>query len=71
MYTALFKSLGGATLTLDPRLLEILCCPACRKPVEALAGDAGLKCLGCGRIYPIVDGIPVMLVEESRLEPPA
>jgi uncharacterized protein YbaR (Trm112 family) len=71
VYTALSTIVGGTTLPLDPRLLEILCCPACRKPVGPLAGEAGLICGGCGRIYPIVDGIPVMLVEEARIEPSA
>lgn len=55
-------------MPIDPRLLEILCCPACRREVQPLPDDAGLKCAGCGRIYPIVDGIPVMLVEESAGE---
>jgi hypothetical protein len=52
---------------LDPRLLEILCCPACREKVRPLPGDLGIECTGCRRVYPIVDGIPVMLVEESTM----
>jgi uncharacterized protein YbaR (Trm112 family) len=47
----------------DPRLLEILVCPACR--AEVREEPAGLACLGCGRVYPIRDGIPVMLPEEA------
>lgn len=27
--------------------------------------ESGLKCVKCGRIYPIVSDIPVMLVEEA------
>jgi len=27
--------------------------------------EQGLKCVKCGRIYPIVSDIPVMLVEEA------
>ena len=54
-------------MTLDPRLLDLLVCPACRAPVRALDGDAGLACSGCGRVYPVRDGIPVMLVEEATL----
>ncbi len=46
----------------DPRLLEILVCPACRGSV---AQADGLECRECGRVYPIRDGIPVMLVEEA------
>jgi hypothetical protein len=52
-------------VVVDPRLLEILVCPACRAPVKLLPQDAGLACEGCGRVYPVRDGIPVMLVEES------
>ena len=52
-------------MPLDPRLLEILICPACHGAVRELANEAGLACGGCGRVYPIRDGIPVMLVEEA------
>jgi uncharacterized protein YbaR (Trm112 family) len=50
---------------IDSRLLEILICPACHGEVRALDADAGLECLECGRVYPIRDGIPVMLVNEA------
>jgi len=52
----------------DPKLLEILACPACddRPPVE-LTGDK-LHCPKCKRSYPIRDGIPVMLVDEATRE---
>jgi uncharacterized protein YbaR (Trm112 family) len=53
---------------LDERLLSLLCCPACRQAVRPLPDDSGLLCAVCRRVYPIVDGIPVMLVEESRVE---
>lgn len=57
---------------LDPRLLELLCCPA------ETGGDAchgalaerpeGLLCLKCGLLYPVVDGIPVMLQDQATRE---
>ncbi|MBL0211345.1 MAG: Trm112 family protein [Holophagaceae bacterium] len=55
---------------LDPRLLEILCCPAdhegapCHGDIQESA--EGLLCLKCGLIYPIEDGIPVMLSEHAK-----
>jgi uncharacterized protein YbaR (Trm112 family) len=34
-----------------------------------LTGDGnGLKCSRCHRVYPIRDDIPVMLIEEARIE---
>ena len=47
------------------QLQESLVCPACRLDVCLCApsGDC-LRCDGCGRQYPIVDGIPMMVVDE-------
>lgn len=52
-------------MSVDARLLEILICPACHGELKELESDRGLECLGCGRIFPIRDGIPVMLIEEA------
>ena len=52
-------------MPIDSRLLEILICPACRGDLTLLDEERGLECGSCGRIYPIRDGIPVMLVEEA------
>jgi len=49
-------------------LLDILVCPADRKPVR-LENDR-LVCSACGRRYPIVDDIPVMLVDQAELPGP-
>lgn len=51
-------------MKIDPELLEILVCPECRVAVRPVA-DSGLRCDGCDRVYPVRDGIPVMLVEEA------
>jgi uncharacterized protein YbaR (Trm112 family) len=51
---------------IDPQLLEILACPACKTEVR-LESDR-LVCVQCGRRYPIRDDIPVMLIEEA--DPP-
>lgn len=55
-------------MTIDPRLLEILCCPACRSAVKLVPDGAGLECVTCRRIYPVIDGIPDMLVEDATLK---
>jgi len=56
----------GVPVPVEARLLELLRCPACRGTVQAQPEDRGLLCASCGRLYPIVDGIPVMLVDEAR-----
>ena len=49
-------------------LLEILRCPNCVREKEGklvLHKDTWLICQDCGRKYPIVDDIPVMLIDEG------
>ena len=52
---------------LSRELLEILACPVCKTPL-AMAGTDKLKCAKCGRVYPVRDGIPILLVEEASLD---
>jgi uncharacterized protein YbaR (Trm112 family) len=52
-------------MPINSKLLEILICPACQEPLCELDQEPGLECSGCGRIYPVRNGIPVMLVEEA------
>jgi len=49
-------------------LLDILVCPVCKTPVKLTDKQDGLKCATCQRVYPIRDDIPVMLVDEARVE---
>jgi uncharacterized protein YbaR (Trm112 family) len=53
------SKLGGEV---SPDLLEILVCPDDKQDLEYVDGK-WLVCTTCGRQYPIVDGIPVMLIE--------
>ncbi|MFQ5768130.1 MAG: Trm112 family protein [Acidobacteriota bacterium] len=53
-------------MALDPKLLEILACPACKEKVKLQADGSGLVCDRCRLFYPIRDDIPVMLVEEAK-----
>lgn len=43
--------------------IDILACPACRGTIRREGEE--LCCNDCGRRYPIVDGIPVMMVDEK------
>ena len=67
---------------MDEELLKILACPWCvtrpDSPPEGLSkgqfellredeNPKGLKCLQCGRIYRIDDGIPNLLIDEATL----
>lgn len=51
------------------QLLEALRCPVpeCRKPLKASADGNSLQCTACHRIYPIRDGIPVLLADQATL----
>jgi uncharacterized protein len=50
--------------TLDQTLLGKVACPACYG--ELRLEGARLRCVACSRAYPIVDGIPVMIVERAE-----
>ncbi len=50
-------------------LLEILRCPACVREKDGLlqlTHNTWLVCQDCGRKYPIMDDIPVMLIDEGN-----
>ncbi len=48
-------------------LLEVLICPVCRKSLVVRSEDS-LKCNDCKRVYPIRDGIVIMLESCSSVE---
>ncbi|MGE5176663.1 MAG: Trm112 family protein [Hyphomicrobiales bacterium] len=52
-------------------LLELLVCPQCRGDLTYDRDADRLVCPACRLAYPIVDGIPVMLVEEAERIPDA
>lgn len=51
---------------MEPDFVSILACPSCRGPVTLSDDEMGLVCQPCAVIYPIREGIPVMLVEEAK-----
>ncbi len=55
-------------LPISRELLEILACPACKSEVVLTEDMGGLKCAACRLVYPIRDGIPVMLIDEATKE---
>ncbi len=50
----------------DPKLLEILVCPATKGPLRYDKEKGELISDQAGLAYPIRDGIPIMLVDEAR-----
>ena len=52
-------------MSLSPALLSILACPEDKGPLYYVEADAVLYNPRLGRTYPIVEGIPVMLIEEA------
>jgi len=55
--------IAGPAEGVDPELLALLVCPVDRADLRAEV--ASLTCTRCGRVYPIEDGIPNMLVDEA------
>jgi uncharacterized protein YbaR (Trm112 family) len=51
---------------IDPKLLEILVCPATKGPLEYDAAKQELISKRAKLAYPIRDGIPIMLADEAR-----
>lgn len=63
-------------VTLDEQLLQILACPSeDHAPLRIGSQDDpeadALTCTSCGRVFPVRDGIPVLLLDEAdTLEEP-
>jgi uncharacterized protein YbaR (Trm112 family) len=49
-------------------LLEILVCPACKQALEYRENPESLKCKQCHCVYAVKDDIPIMLVDEAKIE---
>jgi len=53
---------------ISDKVIDLLACPACKTDVSLIKYEEekfGLICDRCQRVYPIKDGIPIMLIEES------
>ena len=50
---------------ISQELLEILACPVCKTPLKLTASDK-LQCVSCRRLYPIRDGIPILLESQAQ-----
>ena len=50
---------------LNSAVLNLLACPACQGALSV--DEQRLVCAMCGRAYPIVGGIPVLIAERAGL----
>jgi hypothetical protein len=54
-------------MTIPEQLIAILVCPRCRGDLEHRAGaEESLVCHACRLVYPVRDGIPIMLIDEAK-----
>jgi uncharacterized protein YbaR (Trm112 family) len=53
-------------MSLDPLLLEVIACPAeDHAPLDYDASAQTLTCTSCGRVFPVRNGLPVLLLDEA------
>ena len=52
-------------MSLSQDLLAILACPKCKGPVKVDDEEKFILCAACNLRYPVVDDIPVMLIDEA------
>lgn len=55
-------------MTLDPLLLDVLACP-CPQHAAVEQTPEGIRCTACAAVFPIRDGIPVMLLDQATPGP--
>jgi uncharacterized protein len=48
----------------DPAILSVLACPKCHAAFLPPTPES-ILCSGCGLRFPIVDGIPVLLIDDA------
>jgi uncharacterized protein YbaR (Trm112 family) len=58
--------MGERRVVLDQALLDVLVCPKCRGKLEYREEEHSLLCHACCLRYNIMDGIPVMLIDEAE-----
>ncbi len=54
-------------LPCDPDLFDLLVCPQARTPLKWIGGELVSTDPATRRAYPVRDGIPIMLLDESRI----
>lgn len=52
-------------MAIDRELLNILACPKCKGEIRLAPDGKGLLCGVCRLIYPIREGIPILLIDKA------
>jgi len=42
----------------------LLCCPTCKSDLRVQ--DTSMTCLGCGNLYPVEEGIPILIQDRAK-----
>jgi uncharacterized protein len=53
---------------LDKDLLDLLVCPACKAALLYDSAQDTLTCSQCRRVYPVREGIPILLIDQATRE---
>lgn len=48
-----------------PHMMNILTCPSCNGELQTNALQDELCCQKCGLVFPVRDGIPVLLIDQA------
>lgn len=51
---------------IEQSLADVLVCPVDKADLREDVPAQRLECTECGRRYPVVDGIPIMLVDQAE-----
>jgi uncharacterized protein YbaR (Trm112 family) len=51
----------------DLNVLQQLACPVCFGALQFIPSSLQIACVNCKRLYPLVDGIPVLIPERATM----
>jgi hypothetical protein len=55
-------------MKITEEFVEMMICPACQSKLRLREDASAIKCLGCRRVYPIEDDMPMMLPDKAVIE---
>ena len=55
-------------MKITEEFVEMMICPACGSKLRLREDGGAIKCLGCRRVYPMEDDMPMMLADKATIE---